>query len=225
MLLTKTLLINDAVIKFADNNAARFSGYASHFGGVDTAGDTILKGAYKNVIESIKSTARFPMMFFNHNRRAIPAGKWLELAEDDTGLYVVGEFTAGNSEADMLKAALKHQTVDGLSIGARLQKTDFEQTDKGMLIKNISRLDEISIVSFPADDGARVDLMTFKSEVESISSVKEFEAFLREAGGFSKGLAEQLTFKSKQLFAGEPQALLDKSLQTELMRLINTPLL
>lgn len=203
-MLRKTLSLSDAVIKM-DGAAGRFSGYASVFGGVDAGGDTILKGAYE---ETLRANG-LPKMFFNHDSYALPVGKWLSAKEDDYGLLVEGELTPGNPQSDAVHAALKHGTVDGLSIGYFLKKDDFQETATGgRIIKRISRLPEVSVVTFPMDGAARVDLASVKSEdIDGVETIRDFERFLRDAGGLSKGLTTALVSRAKIIFAtGEPGA-------------------
>jgi len=216
-MLHKTLSLSDAAVKFSDDGAATFSGYASVFGGVDSYGDTIIRGAY-------------------HDSMGLPIGKWAVVKEDDHGLLVQGEFTPGMARADETRAALKHGTVDGLSIGYLLKKGDYEEMEDGKrMIKRVSRLFEVSVVTFPADEAARVDLGSVKSdEIEGIETVRDFEYFLRDAGGLSKGLAQALVGRARVLFGtGEPglsgtqakaaqevQAILDRMQSTLQVRLI-----
>lgn len=202
-MLRKTLLLSDAAIKL-DGDSGRFSGYASVFGGVDSYGDTIVRGAYDSTLRNNGK----PKMFFNHDSYALPIGKWLAAKEDDHGLFVEGELTAGNPQSDAVRAALKHGTVDGLSIGYYLKKGDFDETEEGRVIRKVSRLVEVSVVTFPADEAARVDLASVKSEdIDGIETVRDFERFLRDAGGLSKGLATALVSRAKLIFApGEPDA-------------------
>lgn len=176
-----------------------FVGYASTFGNVDSYGDTILKGAYLDTL----AQNGLPKMFFNHDSRAVPIGKWVEAKEDDYGLLLTGEFTPGNSLAAEVKAALKHGTVDSMSIGYALKKGDYEDTAAGRTIKKVARLAETSIVTFPADKFARVDLASVKSfadELAQVETIRDFEHFLRDAGNFSKGAAQALTARAKELF-------------------------
>lgn len=199
----KTLLLNDCDIKM-DGESGRFAGYASVFGGVDSYGDTILKGAYDY---SLKKNGK-PKMFVQHESWGLPVGKYLVAKEDDHGLYVEGEFTPGMSAAQDAYAALKHGTVDGLSIGYMLKNGDYEEIDGGQrIIKRVSMLAEISIVTFPADGAARVDLASVKSDLDHIETIRDFERFLRDAGGLSKGLTDALVSRAKIVFSlGEPGA-------------------
>lgn len=217
-MLHKTLSLNETELKFA-NNKATFTGYASVFNGVDSYKDTIVYGAFKNVINS----KAMPKMFENHKSYELPIGKWLGMTEDTKGLLVEGEFTPNHAKADMVRASMLHGTMDGLSIGFSMNDGDFEKKDGVRYIKNISRLVEISAVTFPADESARVDLSSVKSELNSIQTLSDFEDFLREAGGFSKGLAVATLARAKAIILGEPKEALDEKAVAELKKLLNLP--
>lgn len=68
-----------------------------------------------------------------------------------------------------------------------------------------------------------VDLESVKSSLEAINSINDLEAFLREAGGFSKGLAVAVVARTKTILLGEPKGSLDEKTVTELKRLLNLP--
>lgn len=198
MLEHKTLSLSNCQIK-TDIGDGRFSGYASVFGLVDSYGDTILPGAYKETLEK----NGIPKMFLMHNSNELPIGKWISAKEDDYGLQVEGELTLGMTRANDAFAAMKHETLDGLSIGYMLKKGDYspsQEQEGGRIIKNVSLLVEISPVVFPADKAARIDMSSIKSEVDSIETIRDFEYFLRDAGGFSKGLTNALISRARVLF-------------------------
>lgn len=195
----KALAFEATQFKLEDDGST-FTGYASTFGNVDLGGDTILKGAYK---ETLKVNG-MPKMFFNHDQYAVPIGKWLKAVEDDYGLLLTGEFTPGNTMAEQVRAALKHGTVDSMSIGYALKAGDFQETATGRTIKRVARLAETSIVTFPMDPHAKVDLASVKSftdELAAVETIRDFEYFLRDAGNFSKGAAQALTARAKALFS------------------------
>ena len=48
-LLRKTLSLSDVSLKLSGDTGT-FEGYASVFGGVDTYGDTIIKGAFESIL-------------------------------------------------------------------------------------------------------------------------------------------------------------------------------
>lgn len=206
MLLRKTLSLSDASLKL-DGDTGRFAGYASVFGGVDSYGDTIVRGAFESTLRNNGK----PKMFFNHEW-TMPIGKYLVAREDDHGLWVEGELTPGLNLSADVRAAMKHETLDGLSIGGFLKKGDFDETEGGRIIRKWNNLVEISPVVFPADRAARVDHGSVKSTdlveaITEIESVRDLERFLRDAGGLTKGAATALVARAKAVMGvqGEPE--------------------
>lgn len=202
MLIHKMLSLGDVSLKM-NGDSLTFDGYASAFGGIDSYGDTIERGAFSETLAKNGS----PKMFFNHDW-SMPIGKYQSVTEDDHGLFVRGEFTPGLSLAADVRAAMKHGTIDGLSIGGYLKKGDYTETDTGRSIKKWSSLVEISPVIFPADGAARIDLSTVKSAdisdaIDGIETVRELERFLRDVGGLSKGASVSLVARAKNIFSGE----------------------
>jgi HK97 family phage prohead protease len=196
MLVKKMLALEGVDLKM-DGDTGKFSGYASVFGGVDSYGDTIIKGAFESTLRNNGK----PKMFFNHDW-GMPIGKWLSAKEDDHGLFVEGELTPGLSLSSDVHAALKHGTLDGLSIGGFLKKGDYEDTEGGRIIRKWSSLMEVSPVVFPADGAARIDLSSVKSAevmeaIAAIETLRDFEGWLRDAAGLSKGAAQALTARAK----------------------------
>lgn len=228
MIVTKNVGLANCQVKFLEGGGS-FKGYASVFDGLDSYNDTIMKGAYNDVIEKMREGEMpMPKMFVNHRSYGIPPGKWITLEEDDYGLKVEGQFTPGNPEGALVKAGLKHGTLDGLSIGFELGDYEMiEDEEKGYVrvIKSIKALPEISIVTYPADDAARVDLTSVKSSLDNLNSMKDLEDFLREAGGFSKALATAVASRAKKISLGEPESKNDEQLPDELSRLIYSNLL
>lgn len=197
MLIKKTLALAACEIKL-EGDAGTFAGYASVFGGVDSYGDTIMPGAYKRTLKQ----NGMPKMFLQHDAYGLPIGKWTNAIEDDKGLWVEGELTIGMTRADDTYAALKHGTLDGLSIGYYLRANDYvAREDGGRDIKHVSKLVEVSVVTFPADGAARVDIDSVKSAgLDQLETIKDFEYFLRDAGGMSRELAKALASRAKVVF-------------------------
>lgn len=209
MLLRKHLQLSDVSLKLSDNTdnpGGTFEGYASVFGGVDTYGDTILKGAFESTLRQ----NGMPKMFFGHDW-AMPIGKYTSAKEDDKGLYVKGELTPGLALSSDVRAALRHGTLDGLSIGGYVKQGDYDTTETGRIIRKWSNLVEVSPVVFPADGAARIDSETVKGAelieaIGAIESVRDLESLLRDAAGLSKGAATALVARAKAILVpqGEP---------------------
>lgn len=192
----KNLPLSECQIK-VDRDTGRFSGYASTFGNIDAYGDTIVKGAYEKTL----AEDGLPKMFFNHDGWEIPIGKWIDAGEDDVGLRMEGELTLDMTKGRDVYAAMKHGTLDGLSIGYMVHKDGMEMRNDGIRVLKEIKLVEVSVVTHPADSHARIDLTSVKFEaLAACKSISDFERFLREAVGCSRGLAVALANQAKALF-------------------------
>ncbi|WP_278939781.1 HK97 family phage prohead protease [Pseudomonas helleri] len=206
----KTLAFTDTEIKFSsDGKAGVFEGYASVFDVIDSDGDIMLPGAYK---KALASQSRKVGMFFNHQTWEMPVGKWQRLEEDSKGLIVVGELTPGMSASNDLRAAMEHKTVEGMSVGFTVTKDDYNIIDTGRAFKNVQALREISICTFPANEQATIDSM---KSMESITTIRDVEHWLRDSAGLSKSQALGLIARIKSAVrsdseGGEITAILDR---------------
>ena len=171
-----------------DESAGTFEGYASRFGGIDSAGDTILQGAFEY---SLRKYGR-PRMFFNHEWD-LPIGKFSKVQDDGAGLFVKGEFTPGMQRAQEVRAAMKHGTIVAMSIGGFVKDSDTSKNENGsgQVIKHFTKLLDISPVVFPADEGAQIDMSTVKSRtVRSVQDITSGLVDLQAAiSAHSKGMA------------------------------------
>ena len=202
MLIRKHLQLSNCEFKLA-GDTGKFSGYASVFGGVDSYGDTIVRGAFDYTLRNNGK----PKMFYNHEWD-MPIGKYTVAKEDDHGLLVEGELTPGLSKSADVRAAMLHATLDGLSIGGYLKVGDWEDSaDGGRVIRRWTNLVEVSPVVFPADTAALINLSSVKgmdidAALDGVETIRDFERFLRDAGGLSKGLTSAKTVFTQ----GEPEA-------------------
>lgn len=191
---TKRLDLNSSSLKF-DAETRTFEGYASKFGGVDAYGDTIIKGAYE---DTLKDRERPVRMRWNHFGPVI--GKFEEIGEDEIGLKVKGSLTPGHSVAEDAYASLKHGAVDGLSIGFRVSEDGAEKNDHGGFDLKEIDLVEISVVEEPADLGATIsDVKDWQESIDMIDSLKEAEAYLRDACGLPRAAAKALVSQMKSV--------------------------
>ena len=201
MIITKTLAMGKTELKFNDDSGS-FKGYASVWGGVDSYRDTILKGAF---LETLKANG-LPKMFYQH-KHDMPVGKYLLVDEDNKGLWVEGELTPNHSLASDVRAAMVHETLDGLSIGGMLRKGDYKDAENGgRLIHKWTNLLEVSPVVFPADGAARIDLATVKSvDFEALlpdcKTERDIERLLRDAG-IGKWESMAVISRAKAIFTG-----------------------
>lgn len=127
-------------------------GYASLFGAVDQARDMVMPGAFSATLQA-RGLRRIPMLF--QHDPAEPIGIWLELREDVHGLYARGRLIPDVVRGREVLALVRAGAIDGLSIGFR---TAGARLDPKTRVRKLHAVDlwEISIVTFPLLDGARV---------------------------------------------------------------------
>lgn len=191
-----------------DDTAMSFSGYGSVFGTVDSYGDTIAKGAFKSTLREWKTSGKLPKLLLQHGGGGVfggnaddmvPIGKWEEMREDDHGLFMRGRlFDVGTDRVKATYAAMKEGELDGLSIGFRTRKSKMDE-ETGIRTLTDVQLFEVSLVTFPANDPARV--AEVRADVD-LPSVREFERWVQREAGFSARQAEVLISKGYRALRG-----------------------
>ena len=208
-----------------DSGLMSFTGYASSFLNLDSYGDTIMPGAYAGTLAEYG----LPKMFFNHDISSIPVGKWVKAEEDKYGLLMTAEFTKGNHQAEEVYQAMKHGTVDGLSIGYQLKRGDFDETETGRTIRKVARLREVSVVTFPADSYARVQpgSMKFDGGLPDLSELEnplQVATYLHKQSGVDLALAvavvERLMKMGQPIAAPVPVPEFDEKKMLEVLQRI-----
>ncbi len=186
-------------LKFAGAETMTFSGYGAVFKNVDAYGDVIEPGAMAKFLSDTENGEQpWPMMLAQHgglqltSQDMTPIGVWTELSEDGHGLKVSGQLADTDRGREMytLMKMSPRPAIDGLSIGYIAKKSEprSKPEDPRRRLTEIDLI-EISVVSRPANRKARVN------QVKSIASIRQFETFLRDVGGFS--LAEAKAIASK----------------------------
>lgn len=172
-------------------------GLAVGYGNMDHGGDIVLPGA---ITASVAGRKSLPMLLFHDHKR--PVGVWTEFKEIGEGLLVKGRFddTQDGREA---KVRARNGSLGGLSMGFKTIKHRFEGKARHLLEV---ALHEISLVTIPMNDRTRV--LSVKDILDSggVPTVRQFENFLRDAGGFSKSTAAQFASACKPHLRGEPEA-------------------
>ncbi len=161
-----------------------FSGYGSVFGVLDSYREIVAPGAFAESLKALEDSGD-PLPALWQHRWDQPIGGYDLLAEDDRGLKVSGWLMVNEIPlAAQAHALMKRRVVKGLSIGYYVLEDSYNEKDRIRTLKKID-LQEISIVTFPANDEAQVDEIKRKLAHGELPSLKDFERHLREAG-FSK---------------------------------------
>ena len=176
-------------ISDCDENG-KFEGYASMFDHIDSVSDQVVKGAFKKTLERCRTQGRMPALLWQHDATE-PIGVWKEIFEDDQGLYVRGQlFINEIPKAKQAYKLLKEKALSGLSIGFKAKEA---QIDPHMGVRKLIEIDllEISLVTFPALDTARIASVKQMLQRGRLPEIRVFEAFLRDAG-FSRKQAKAI---------------------------------
>lgn len=193
-----------------------FEGYGSVFGGdPDSYGEVVAPGAFLESLAGLKAKSRIVPVLWQH-RTAEPIGVYDYLEEDNHGLKVKGRLLKDDvAQAREAHALLKAGAVTGLSIGYWVRQASYDEKTG---IRTLIKLDlvEVSLVTFPAKDDARVEAVKFKLERGQLPTKPEFEKALREAFPFSKSQAAAIAshgldylLRSESASAGDIKSISD----------------
>lgn len=169
-----------------------FAGYGAVFGNVDSYGDVIAKGAFRDTLKEADKAGTLPAMLLQHgggmfggsSDDMMPVGIWTNMSEDNVGLKVEGKLALGTRRGAETYALMKMEprpAINGLSIGYRAKKFTMG-TKQGEPRRTLEAVDlfECSIVTFPANGKALID-----SVKGSLPTEREFEAWLMRDAGFT----------------------------------------
>jgi HK97 family phage prohead protease len=200
--------------------AGTFEGYGAVFGNTDRDGDIVAFGAFA---DSLKG--RLPALLWQHNPKE-PIGRFDVVREDKKGLYVKGRLSQTGRGAEAYEL-MKMGALDGLSIGF-VTREAARNAATGTRTINKADLMEVSLVTFPANELARVasvkqrspeprsPLMYDAKANADIEDPRTFERFLRQ-NGFSRTRAKAITAKG---FRGLGTDTLDIKEATEVIELL-----
>lgn len=156
-----------------------FEGYASVFGVVDQGMDVVERGAFA------KSLGRRKVKMLWQHEMDKPIGVWEDIYEDERGLFVRGRILKEVEKGREAMALLKAGAIDSMSIGYRTIEAAPEGDGRVRKLLEVD-LFEISLVTFPMLPDAKV------TNVKSITTERDFERFLRDAG-YSRKEATAIT--------------------------------
>lgn len=170
-------------------------GYGSVFGVRDNYDDVIAKGAFIQSLKDHKAAGTMPAMLWQHDADK-PIGVWTEMVEDEKGLRIKGQLAMETVKGKEAHALLKMGALNGLSIGFMSKEWAY---DRDTEVRTLTAIDlwEVSLVTFPANEKARV---TNVKSADELQAPKDAEKVLRDAG-FSK--SDATAFVSRVMRMGE----------------------
>lgn len=195
----------------AVNDDGYIEGLAVGYGNLDRGGDIVLPGAIR------MSGKTLPMLMYHDQKR--PAGVWTEFADTADGLLAKGRFSMSTRNGKEAHGLVKDGALGGLSMG--YQAVRHKIVGKARHLIEVA-LHEVSLVTIPMNEKTLVTSVKDILAGGDLPSVREFEEFLRDAGGFSKSLATAIAAKATPHLRGEPEAKADDP--AEIMRKLRAAL-
>ena len=191
----------------SEDDAARKLSFTISTESIDRDGDKIALDGWR--LENYKKN---PVVLWAHDYRRPPVGKSTEIWTENGKLKSVTEFVPSDNPAtgkfaEGIYQLYKQGFMSATSVGFRPIKWAWtEDTDRKFGIDfEETELLEYSVVPVPANAealiearGAGIDLAPLKQwagsvlQAEGIKTIREFEDFLRDAGGFSGNRAKML---------------------------------
>jgi len=131
-----------------------FTGYASVFGELDQQNEIVRAGAFARTLSKWQRQNRTPALLWMHDPTQ-PIGIWQNVREDASGLLVEGRLALRTQKGGEAYELLKLGALTGLSIGYRVVSAQVDAKRKARILTDLD-LFEISLVTFPANEAARV---------------------------------------------------------------------
>lgn len=155
-----------------------FSGMASTYGNTDRMGDIVMPGAFTATLT--KGGDRRPLLWSHKTDEPIGT---VMLTDTSAGLRADGTLDLDVQAGRDALSRLRKGIVQGLSIGFRTLR---DRVENGARLLEEIELFEVSLVTIPANESARV------MAVKSLATIRDYERWLRDEGGFSRAQARAL---------------------------------
>jgi HK97 family phage prohead protease len=130
-----------------------------------------------------------PAMLWMHDSTT-PIGLWLSLKEDANGLAVQGRLALRTQKGSEAYELLKMGALTGLSIGYRVVASRIDAARKARVLTDVD-LFEISVVTFPANEAARVDEVKMPDAGRALALRRELRAAAERLNQAAKKLKEK----------------------------------
>ena len=166
----------DAVMEFkAGTDAGTFTGYGAVFENLDDGDDVIKSGAFRKIRTKSNGMIRIPL--YHDMSRVVGEGK---VVQDGKGLVVEGTLNMKLSYAQDAYELMQDGTLDAMSVGFSIMDKGASY-DEDYRVRTITKAElwEVSIVPFGMNRKAKIRSVKAAGD---ISTIREFEAHLREIG-------------------------------------------
>jgi HK97 family phage prohead protease len=197
-------------IKDLDSENRKVVVYLAKFDNIDSDNDMFVKGAFSKSIQERgpQSTSNRKVAFLRHHNWEMPIGKFLDLSEDDNGLYAVGQLGRSTLGEDAFKdyedGIIREHSIGFQYIGDKTRWIEDSTMEKGGYYQlGEVKLFEGSAVTFGANEMTNVvDVIKSENKNEIIERISNDLHIVIKALSNGKGTDErlyELEMKSKYL--------------------------
>jgi HK97 family phage prohead protease len=182
-----------------------FEGYGSVFGGVDSHGDIVQRGAFAQSLAEHKAAGSTPGMYAEHSAYVggdpLPVGAWQSIVEDSHGLRVKGKISGLDTDhGKRVLGLMKDGALRGLSIAFHVpQGGSIANPDPAVKARRVLtrvNLESIDIVRSPSNKAAKI------AQIKTFVDQNDYERFLR-SNGIARAAAERLAAGGWPCLTGE----------------------
>jgi HK97 family phage prohead protease len=170
-----------------DAKTGEFAGYGAVFGNIDSHGDVIAPGAFKDTLADWSRRGALPAMKLMHGSAAnpftgsdLPIGRWLDMREDPKGLFVKGKLSGLDTDQGRFTYALMNDgALNALSIGYKAVKASRGSMPQVRRQLDALKLFEVSLL--PEGSNPEAVVTSLKSQFQALGNEdwREIEAILR----------------------------------------------
>jgi len=197
-------------IKDLDSENRKVVVYLAKFDNIDSDNDMFVKGAFSKSLQERgpQSTSNRKIAFLRHHNWEMPIGKFLDLSEDDNGLYAVGQLGRSTLGEDAFKdyedGIIREHSIGFQYIGDKTRWMEDSTMEKGGYYQlGEVKLFEGSAVTFGANEMTNVvDVIKSENKNEIIERISNDLHIVIKALSNGKGTDErlyELEMKSKYL--------------------------
>lgn len=197
-----------------------FTGYASVFGEIDSYRDVVVAGAFDKSLESryrAKGRKGVPMLDQHDTRTPVGLFPIDMIVDDGKGLLVEGHINMRVQKGVENHALAEQGALSGLSIGYTTELDEWDEAGQVRILREVD-LWEISMVTFPAGDSARI---TNVKSISGLETLSDCEQLLRDAG-FSKSETAAFVSRIKALATRSDSADADSLAVKNVLQILRT---
>lgn len=174
-----------------DESTGEFTCYANVKNVIDHAQDRSVDGCFTASIERHKSKGTMPKQLWMHNPYSLPVGPWLDMKEDEKGLFMRGRLSKTSMGTD-IEILAKDGALDSFSIGYVViqEKWNIDLKCNDLLEVDVK---EVSWVNFACNEESLLQNIKNHMEEGELPSKSELRELFKSLNWFSKRQIDKIT--------------------------------